>query len=91
MSRRHFEAVAEIIKDRLERAEADRDKATTSMRRLADEDDERSADFEERLAEIAGARVNEVTDLADNLCELFYKDNPRFDRAMFIIACGMEA
>lgn len=90
MSKKHFQAVADAIRERLLYAEQDRDRALKQMKQLSEQGDERSADFAERIAELAGARVNEITDMADALCEVFYAENPRFDRGRFLSACGIN-
>lgn len=62
MSKRHFEAVARVLRDALEH--------------------EQFADSR------AGARVAES--IARELADVFADENPRFDRARFLRACGVE-
>jgi len=41
-----------------------------------------------------GAQVREVLavqDIAQEMADIFASDNPRFDRAKFLEACGLEA
>ncbi|MBS1892839.1 MAG: hypothetical protein JST59_16210 [Actinobacteria bacterium] len=80
MSRKHFEAVAQVLKDRLELAEAERDRVLPLEGTPGNMEDHSAA----------AARINEVTDMADALCEVFYAENPRFSRGRFLKACGIN-
>ena len=63
LTRKHYKAIAEIIKTQ-------RDLATV----------------------FAGKQfaIQRISDIVDGLADYFAQDNPRFDRARFLAACGLE-
>jgi hypothetical protein len=44
-----------------------------------------------RCFEADSSAAHAVDWMADDFCDLFASDNPRFKRGRFLIACGIEA
>lgn len=83
MTRKHFEAIAAIVKRQYVDA---RSMSLTILRSTpSDEDGECPA------AKYDIGRMNAAKQLAYDLSDYFAAEDPRFDRARFLAACGVKA
>jgi hypothetical protein len=76
MTQRDYIAVAEMIHQRRDEIESDQKFFTESQ------------DKDKIIAQDLESRLHETTIFAERMAGLFAQDNSRFDKALFLKACG---